>query len=113
MSPIAAAVAGFGVRVQEVPFQGRGAGGVEGGGFVDHDLGVPPRDRPCFEGCQGPGQGGGQGVGLRQQGTGGPAAEGQEAADFRGDSHFLSLHGCVGRSGRPRGLGVRPCSVDH
>ena len=62
--------------------EGGGAGRVKGGCLLRHPPGMGPRDRTALQRSEGPGQGGCQGMGLGQQGTGGTVTDHQCTPDL-------------------------------
>ena len=79
--------------------QRRGARRIKAGRFVDHDPGVLPRQVPGLQRGQRQRQGGGEFVGLGQQGRGRAFADRQGTRDLGDDAHLLGQ--CAGPDSWP------------
>ena len=79
------------VGVQEVRLQRRRPGRIQVRGFIHHDPGVGPGDRPGLQRLQGQRQTVRQGQTVTQERPGGPRSHRQDTGDLSGHRHLLAL----------------------
>ena len=97
------------IGVQEMRLQPRRPGRIKTGGFIDHDPGVLPGNRPRLQSLQGQRQRRRQHLSVGQEGGGGPFTDRQDTRDLGDHSHLLRgafLRRRHRRSQRPGNLRV-------